>query len=211
MRIVSWNIRAGGGKRITGIYQQLLQWQADIIALSEFRGTPPSQGLTAQLAEAGFSYQLSTIDPDKAASNALLLASRYPLTQLHHPQAPQTMQRWLLAKVESPQAFTLGLMHVPNYVSRKKQPFLDAVSAIAQAWPGGPGLLIGDTNSGLPDLDEESKVFGKVEAAWFETLAAKWVGRYFSDAAWPQAGLYLVFTQWEKRLSAGSSVCQPRP
>ena len=36
MRIVSWNIRAGGGKRAAGILAQLLEWQPEIIGLSEY-------------------------------------------------------------------------------------------------------------------------------------------------------------------------------
>ena len=42
MRIVSWNIRAGGGRRIARIADQIARWAPDVVALSEFRATPPS-------------------------------------------------------------------------------------------------------------------------------------------------------------------------
>ncbi len=42
MRIVSWNIRAGGGRRLRDIADQLERWQPDVVAPSEFRGTAPS-------------------------------------------------------------------------------------------------------------------------------------------------------------------------
>ena len=45
MRVVAWNIRAGGGVRADAIARQLARWQADIVALSEFRATPPSARL----------------------------------------------------------------------------------------------------------------------------------------------------------------------
>ncbi len=62
MRIVSWNIRAGGGKRIEGIADQLRRWRPDIVALSEFRGTPPSQELASLLRNQGFIHQRATVD-----------------------------------------------------------------------------------------------------------------------------------------------------
>ena len=78
MRIVSWNIRAGGGKRAAGILTQLLAWQPEIIGLSEFHGTAASQWLASELNLAGYCYQLSSINSKLPAKNALLLASRYP-------------------------------------------------------------------------------------------------------------------------------------
>jgi exonuclease III len=67
-------------------------------------------------------------------------------------------------------------MHIPNYVSGRKYPFHEAVLAVVNQWTLGPAMLIGDTNSGLPGLDEETKVFGRREESWFQALAAKgWV------------------------------------
>jgi len=83
LRIIYWNIRAGGGRRIDGIYKQLLAWQPDIIGLSEFRGTPASQQLAAQLFEAGYPHQITSFLPSKLVTNALLLASRYPFCALN--------------------------------------------------------------------------------------------------------------------------------
>ena len=42
MRVVFWNIRAGGGKRVGRIARQLEGWAPDAVALCEFRATPPS-------------------------------------------------------------------------------------------------------------------------------------------------------------------------
>ena len=170
MRIVSWNIRSGGGRRVDAIADQLVRWQADVVALCEFRGTPPSQLLAQNLAESGLPHQLSTADPEQPARNALLLASRFPLSQVNLAHAPTEPARWLLAHVASQAPFHMGVMHVPNFVTKRKVPFHDAVLTVAYAWQWGPGLFIGDTNTGLPILDEETRVFTPREEAWMRRL-----------------------------------------
>ncbi len=157
MRIVSWNIRAGGGKRIAGILAQLLDWQADVIGLSEFRGTAASQWLAVELANAGYASQLSSVNPDLPAKNALLLASRVPIHSIKAPHMPRNRERWLLAQIKSRPNLTLGLMHVPNYTTPTlKYPFLNALLKMIGAWKLGPALLLGDSNCGKRDLDEEN-------------------------------------------------------
>jgi exonuclease III len=41
---------------------------------------------------------------------------------------------------------------------------------VARRWSRGAGLLLGDTNSGLPEVDEEVPVFGPREEAWLRAL-----------------------------------------
>lgn len=155
-RFVSWNIRAGGGRRAAGILAQLLDWRAQTIGLCEFRGTSASQWLAVELAAAGFVHQLSSVDSKRPAKNALLLASRYPLTAISAARMPRNRERWLLARLQSKPTLTLGLMHVPNYTTPTlKYPFLAAVLNMMKAWELGPGLLLGDANCGKRVLDEE--------------------------------------------------------
>ncbi|MCP4392267.1 MAG: hypothetical protein GY802_28500 [Gammaproteobacteria bacterium] len=155
-RFVSWNIRAGAGQRAAGILAQLLDWQPATIGLCEFRGTDASQWLAAELYSAGYRHKLSSVDHKKPAKNALLLASRDPLEAITAPAMPRNRERWLLARLHSKPTLTIGLMHVPNYTSPKlKYPFLNAVLKMMAAWELGPGLLLGDTNCGKRDLDEE--------------------------------------------------------
>lgn len=170
LRIIYWNIRAGGGKRIDGIYDQLLDWQPDIIGLSEFRGTPASQQLAAQLSEMGYPHQLTSFLPDKLATNALLLASRYPLSRIKSKHMPTLAERWILAEAETATKtqtqvpITVGLMHVPNYTKpHLKYPFLEAVSKMAGGWRRGPAILGGDTNCGKRNIDEEKPMTAKFQ------------------------------------------------
>jgi exonuclease III len=172
MRVVAWNIRAGGGVRADAIARQLARWAPDVVALSEFRATPPSARLAARLAARGFPHQLATCDARRRPRNALLVASRWPLRPLSLRGAPADRCRWLLAGVAAPVPLVLGAMHVPNRVSGRKYPFLDAVLTCARRWRLGPALLIGDTNSGRRGLDEEVPAFNRREEGWIDALAA---------------------------------------
>lgn len=157
VRIVSWNIRAGGGKRAAGILAQLLDWQPDVIGLSEFRGTAASQWLATELAAGGYASQLSSTNSSLPAKNALLLASRFPLQAIKAPRMPRNRERWLLAQVESQPRLSFGLMHLPNYTTPElKYPFLTSLLKMVDHWALGPGLLFGDSNCCKRDLDEEN-------------------------------------------------------
>ncbi|HET7034675.1 MAG TPA: endonuclease/exonuclease/phosphatase family protein [Thermomicrobiaceae bacterium] len=170
MRIVGWNIRAGGGRRVGMIAAQLDAWAPDIVALCEFRATPPSRSLAEALAARGLAFQASAVDPRQPSRNGLLVASRWPLRLARARAAPIEPCRWLLVRVDAPLPFTLGAMHIPVSVSGRKLPYLGAVERLARGWRRGAGLLIGDTNSGRPGIDEQSPVFGPRTAAWFDEL-----------------------------------------
>ena len=170
MRIVGWNIRAGGGRRWESLAAQLARWAPDVVALCEFRGTPPSAALAAALSDIRLAYQLHTADAAAASANRLLVASRWPLRRLRYSLAPREPGRWLLATVAARRPFTLGAMHVPNRVTGRKWGFLDSVRAVAERWRGGPALFLGDTNSGRPGIDEEVPGFNDREGGWIDAL-----------------------------------------
>src|SRR5258705_279925 len=123
MRVVFWNIRAGGGVRAAAITRQIAAWEADAVALAEFRSTPPSGELARDLARLGLPYQWTTADRARPGVNGLLLASRWPLRRLRLPCAPTEPCRWLLARVLAPEPLALGVMHLPNPVGGRKYPF----------------------------------------------------------------------------------------
>ena len=176
LRIVSWNIRAGGGRRVRAIADQLSRWGPDVIALSEFRGTAPSTELGRVLADRGLAHQLSTASATSPQANRLLVASRWPLALIKLGREPAgDPGRFLLARVAAAVPITLGAMHVPNRVTGRKFAFLDQVLAMTFSWRRGPALLVGDTNSGLIDLDEEVAAFIPEEDGWIRSLeAAGW-------------------------------------
>lgn len=176
MRLVFWNIRAGGGTRVPRLARRLAAWVPDVVALCEFRATPPSFELARILAGRGLAHQATTADPARPASNRVLIASRWPLAPIALRGDRTLRGRWLLAEVRAPAPFALAAVHVPNRVSGVKWTFLDAVRARLGAWQRGPALVIGDTNSGIPGLDEEVPCFNAREAGWMRALdALGWV------------------------------------
>jgi exonuclease III len=172
MRIVAWNIRAGGGRRGDAIARQLARWAPDVVALSEFRATAPSRALAARLAARGLPHQLTTAGAAPARTNALLVAARWPLRRLRLRAQPQEPQRFLVAAVAAPRPLVLGAMHVPNRAGGRKYPFLDAVLTCARCWDLGPALFVGDSNSGRRGLDEQVAAFNAREEGWIDALAA---------------------------------------
>lgn len=179
MRIVAWNIRAGGGRRARAIARRLARWAPDVVALSEFRATVPSRALATTLAARGLPHQLTTADSRRPATNALLLAARWPLRRLRLRGAPTEPGRWLAAAVGAPCTLVVGAMHVPNRASGRKDRFLDAVLACARGTRLGPALLVGDTNSGRRAIDEQAPAFGAREEGWIDALAGcGWVDAF---------------------------------
>jgi exonuclease III len=172
VRVVAWNIRAGGGVRVGGIGRQIARWAPDVVVLSEFRGTPPSRALALTLAARGWAHQLTTADAQAPETNALLIAARWPLRRVRLPAAPPAPRRWLAAAVQAPAPLMVGAMHIPNRVTGHKYPFLDAVLACARGFRRGAALLVGDTNSGRRGLDEEVPAFNAREEGWIDDLAA---------------------------------------
>ncbi len=170
MRIVFWNIRAGGGVRVPAIGRRLGRWAPDLVALCEYRGSEPSARLAAALREMGLPHQRTTVDPRRPTVNRLLVASRWPLVDLGGRYGPAPAGRWLLSGVAAPAPFALGAMHIPNRVEGTKDRFQAGVLRLLRDWRHGPGLLLGDTNSGLPGIDEEAPAFGPREARWMAAL-----------------------------------------
>ena len=156
-RILFWNIRHGGGERASKIVEQIGLWNPDIVALAEFRGTSPSTSIAKRLHDIGFLNQLTTVDTDNPSWNALLLASRYKLTSVNVKGAPEPDLYWLLAKAHAKIPFHIGAVHAPwsDYLGR--QEYYDALLHVAKNWQYGPGVIIGDMNSGINGLDEETE------------------------------------------------------
>lgn len=179
MRVVSWNIRAGGGVRAQQIASQLATWQTDVAVLLEFRGTDASTLIATLLAQYGLRYQRNTVDNDNPAVNSVLIASRWPIRRVKLSRAPDNPRRWLHVNVASPRPFALMGAHIPNRSTGMKYPFMQSVVDIASQWRGPPAMVAGDTNSGRIGDDEESPAFNKIEDNWIQQLQdLRWADIY---------------------------------
>ena len=182
MRVLGWNIRAGGGRRIEQIAAQIWDWQPDIIALSEFRATAPSDWLAETLAELGYPHQATTASPSNAARNALLVASRWPTNVIPLRSLPHPRERLLPVHVDAPTPISIVAIHGPLGVTGLRRPFNSTILAKLKSWKRAPGMLIGDTNTGKRGIDEQSPVFDARDDAWMDGMA---------KAGWPDSFRHL--------------------
>ncbi|MFZ2651748.1 MAG: endonuclease/exonuclease/phosphatase family protein [Burkholderiaceae bacterium] len=166
MRIISWNIRAGGGRRALEIAEQLRVWEPDVVILCEYRATEPSRALAQQLNSSGLVFQRTTADPSCPSANAVLVASRWRTRSVRLGCIPDEPRRWLHVNIASPRALAVLAVHVPNRSSGRKYPFLNALADAARVWRGPPALIIGDSNSGRIGIDEQAPAFNAFEDRW---------------------------------------------
>jgi exonuclease III len=197
MRIISWNIRAGGGRRALDIVEQLRIWSPDVVVLCEFRATEPSCAIAGRLKAWGWRHQRTTADPRYPTVNAVLIASRYPARTVRLACAPDEPHRWLHVHIASPQSLAILALHVPNRASGRKYPFLNAVADAAQSWRGPPALVIGDSNSGRICIDEETPAFNTIEDRWMSRM---------EELGWRDA-----YTNAQRRTHWTRAVARPTP
>ena len=74
MRLLTWNIRAGGGARLPRIAEAIATHAADVLVLTEYRSGEAGQRLRSTLRDLGYPW-LSTVEPP-GISNGVLIASR---------------------------------------------------------------------------------------------------------------------------------------
>ena len=158
MRIVGWNIRAGGGRRVAALAAQIARWTPDVVALSEFRGTPPSAHAGARArrpgshASATHGRSAGACEREQPPGGLALAAPPHPATVTRRAsRAVAARGRRGAAPVRARRHARAQPRH-RSEVGASSTPSLK----VAQRWQRGPGaLFLGDTNSGRPVLDEE--------------------------------------------------------
>ena len=170
MKIVSWNIRQGGGRRLIGICDVLTGWKPDIVVLQEVRRSGVAQ-LSEQLSEAGLRYSFYP-DTRSNSENAPFIASRETLDAGEF-LAQRTGPCHIL------EAQTMGLTLLPVHFPQKaaQVPLFEALLGDSASLLEYNCLLIGDLNCGLPFIDSTDKTF--VNAKYFQALKeAGWIDLY---------------------------------
>lgn len=177
MKILTWNLRHGGGsRRMPEITLSLLEHRADVVVLTEWRKHTGGQ-IRGVLADHGLRHQHDT-DPGRN-SNGVLVASRHsiriaggdegfmglggggPAGLASHRKAQK--RRMVEAWVPDLQLTVIGV-HVPpdgmngTPGAGRESVFRAAVEAARRNRDGGC-ILIGDLNAGRHYLDEEGATF----------------------------------------------------
>lgn len=158
MRLLSWNILQGGGKRATGIADAIVDIAPDIVSLQEFRNGKQAHHIVDALDRLSLTHRL--VPDTQARTNAVLLASRHPLTATPFTDdASDDIQPHLAisANINTP-AFDFKILaaHLPH--KKKQIPYFNTLLDN----PGlleTPAMIIGDLNCGIPFEDSDTKTF----------------------------------------------------
>ncbi len=153
LRILSWNIRQGGGTRVLKICSALTEFGADIVALSEYRNNDSGRKIRAALLAAGYRFQI--VSSAKASDNSAAIFSKLPCNALLYPKSDETYPHNIVAAEYD--AFRVYGMYLPH---KKKHQLFDFL--IKEAQLPTPGIMVGDYNSGKNHIDQKGKSF------WYE-------------------------------------------
>jgi exodeoxyribonuclease-3 len=145
-KIVTWNIRHGGGLRAQLAAETLLGFEADLLVITEYRSGTAGTLVKASLDGAG--YRLAG-PQSPLRMNSLLVAAKTVILDssrlTDRVSEPHRLWRVELGWI------TICATYFPQ--GRLKAPYWEAVLAAARS-ATGIALFIGDFNTGTNDLDK---------------------------------------------------------
>jgi exonuclease III len=151
LRVFAWNIRQGGGARLSRITDALRRHDADILVLSEYRGGASGDRLRAALETLGYGYA-TTLAPPPGRSG-VLIAARFAFDD-YGAVGGGLPEPYRMVGAEFP-AFHLVGIYMPNLLA--KVPYWEALIARMRE-TGGHALAVGDFNTCRPYLDEAGAI-----------------------------------------------------
>jgi exodeoxyribonuclease III len=162
VKVMAWNILHGGGAaRMPRIALALVEHDADVIVLTEFRTHVGGQ-IRSILADHGWVHQRSS-QPGRR-QNGVLVASRWRLEDPPDP-APSVFsagicgRRWVDVFLPELEVGIAGI-HVPcEGRDSTRAAFLKGVIEVARRRVKAPFMFVGDFNLGRHYLDEEGATF----------------------------------------------------
>jgi exonuclease III len=156
MKILSWNILHGGGKRANDILDVINKEQADIVTLQEFRHGSSKEILLDGLSDMGLNEQYVPTT-NSARDNSLIIASSYNFQAQIFPKGGDIPARAIRAFFPDLAELNLIAAHLPQ--KKKQPPYLHALIDLDKSFLTENSLIIGDLNCGIPFEDSETKSF----------------------------------------------------
>ena len=152
-RVISWNIRQGGGKRIEHIIGAMLAAAPDVVVVTEVRHGTNARLLRWKLEHSGLGFQCLS-----GERHALIVASRVPFAQEPVPDWPADWDSRLVS-------MRVGGVHLlagqfPAEAPHIERAFESLIAATGR-WrlQGVPRLLIGNLNAGANLEDTSGDLF----------------------------------------------------
>lgn len=152
MRLLSLNLRHGGGTRIPAIAEFLGQSDADILVLTEFRAGRPGEKMEAALETLGYRNRWRSVDMPK--TNGVLMVSRLGGTPLELAVDGENGRRILGCRVAGIDIYGVYFALGPG-----KLGLFDFIAGRSAFWVRQPALILGDFNTGRHKLDEAGATF----------------------------------------------------
>jgi len=169
MRLVTLNLRHGGGRRMPALLAALLDYVPDVLVLTEHRQNAASTLLREGLSAAGLYHQIASCDSPRV--NHLLVAARHPLEAAPQRCLSFDRQRLLAVRMDR---LRLVAVHLPNL--RAKLPHWEALLRLARSGRRMSTVYMGDFNTGHNVRDVEGGPFPFTASEQMEALLAKgWV------------------------------------
>jgi exonuclease III len=154
IKILSWNIRQGGGSRIAKIISTIRKSEAQIITLNEFRNNKSGTRLRTELLNLGYRHQMVT--NANADTNSVIIASIFPFDSKLFPHSdPNYSQNIACASFD---AFDVYGVYFPH---KKKHRLFGFLQEHLPYQP--PSIITGDFNSGINGIDQKGQSF------WYES------------------------------------------
>ncbi len=163
MKIVSLNIRHGGGKRTSQILDWIVRMDADVCILCEWRSNLSGLAIQRVLQESG--YQTAGYSRS-SSENGVLVATRSDA--ICSRLTPEASTKGEIVRVTI-SSLSLLCCYFPQ--RHEKKPFFDVV-AHELGESSRPTILIGDLNTGRNDIDLEEGASSFYCADEFENLAS---------------------------------------
>ena len=156
IKILSWNILHGGGKRALNIIDAIKKENPDIVTLQEFRHGSSKQVLLDGLASIGLDEQYVP-ETTSARDNSIIIASKYNFQATIFPKDEPIPARAVRAFFPDLGELNLIAAHLPQ--KKKQPPYLHALIDLDKMFLAENSLIIGDLNVGIPFEDSETKSF----------------------------------------------------
>lgn len=153
MRLLTLNLRHGGGARVPALLDVIASHDADAVVLTEFRMGRSGQALLDGLAGRGWVHAAHSEPATR--TNGVLVASRASFRPVPtRVTRPEWRRHWVEVEFDR-----LRLVGVYFPLGRPKLPFWAWFMEPAMALASERALLLGDFNTGKHRLDETGVTF----------------------------------------------------
>ena len=150
-KILSWNIRQGGGSRVIPICKSVAKLNPTVAIFSEFRNNKSGIKIRTLLLQVGFRYQFVTHAASDA--NSVLIASKMPCTNSLYFNSDKEFS----SNIQSIhfEAFNVMGVYLPHKKKHQLLPFITDLVCESES----PYIIAGDFNTGINYIDQKGNSF----------------------------------------------------